>query len=82
MNEKTRPKVVVTSCTAALMQYFLFLQQANKRRRTRSAGDNDDNGDNDESGIVSILKCELISYCKSLECLTVELRASVFHIFL
>lgn len=61
MNEKTRPKVVVT---AALMQYFLFLQQANKRRRTRSAGDNDDNddnGDNDESGIVSILKCERIS---------------------
>lgn len=50
--------------TAALMQYFLFLQQANKRRRTRSAGDNDDNddnGDNDESGIVSILKCERIS---------------------
>lgn len=45
------------------MRYFLFLQQANKRRRTSSVGhnyDNDDNGDDDESGIVSILKCELI----------------------
>ena len=82
VNEETRPKVVVTSCTAALMQYFLFLQQANKRRRTSSAGDNDDNGDSDESGIVSILKCELISWCISVECLSAEPRASVFHIFL
>lgn len=64
---------------------FFFPQQANKRLRTRSASDNDDNddnGDNDESGIVSILKCELISWCISLEFLSVELRASVFHIFL
>ena len=64
VNEKMRPSVVVTSCTAALMQYLLFLQQTNKRHRNSSAGDNDDNdgnGDNDDSRITSILQCELIS---------------------
>ena len=47
---------------SSVYAYILFLQQANKRRRTSSAGGNDvndDNGDNDESRIVVFVNVNL-----------------------